>query len=223
MTELGFRIEPNAPLIDPELIAAFESVVTPHISDSINRLAGGYNLRPVNMRGKLVGTALTVRARAGDNLMMHKAIEMAEAGHVIVVDGGGDLSRALTGELMARSSIRKGIRGFVLDGAVRDVSFFRDGDFPCYARGVTHRGPFKEGPGEINVPVSIDGMVVSPGDLIVGDEDGIVAIPACEAQAVLELSRAKAAAEAAIIKAIESGSMKRGWIDETIARKKAVA
>jgi RraA family protein len=222
MTALGFRIEPNAPLIAPDLIEAYAQMVTSHISDSINRIAGTINLKPMHGRGKLVGTALTVKVRTGDNLMLHKALQMAADGHVIVVDGGGDVSRALTGELMARTAISKGVRGFVLDGAVRDVQFFREGAFPCYARSVTHRGPYKEGPGEINVPVCIDGLVINPGDLVVGDEDGIVAIPAEEATEVLALARAKRDAEARIIDSIENGTMNRAWIDDLLRQKGAI-
>jgi RraA family protein len=223
MSKLGFRIEPNAPLLAAELVEAYRPVVAAHISDSINRVSGSYNLRPFHGSGKLVGTALTVRVRSGDNLMLHKAIDMAQAGHVMVVDGGGDLSRALTGEIMALFAQSKGIAGFVIDGAIRDVAYFAKSDFPCYARGFTHRGPYKDGPGEVNVPVVVDGMVVHPGDLIVGDEDGVVAVPASEAAAVLALAQAKAASEEKAIAAIRSGTPRRAWVDETLRARMGAA
>ncbi len=108
--------------------------------------------------------------------MIHKAIALAQPGDVIVVDGGGDLTNALIGEIMVSYAATRGIAGFVIDGAIRDVDMIRAGTFPVYAAGVTHRGPYKDGPGEINVPIAIDGMVIQPGDLIVGDADGVLCV-----------------------------------------------
>jgi len=121
------------------------------------------------------------------------------------VDGGGDLIQALVGEIMMSRARAMGVAGFVIDGAIRDVDAFMTADFPCYARGVTHRGPYKTGPGEINVPVSIDGMVVMPGDVIVGDTDGVVAFHPDEAAALLPLIRQQEAREANALAAIAEG------------------
>jgi regulator of RNase E activity RraA len=126
-------------------------------------------------------------------------------GDVLVVDGGGDLSQALVGEIMMSRARAMGIAGFVIDGAIRDVDAFLQSDFPCYARGVTHRGPYKSGPGEINVPSSIDGMVVMPGDVIVGDADGIVAFDRADAAELLGLVRQQEQREAAALAAIAEG------------------
>jgi regulator of RNase E activity RraA len=131
----------------------------------------------------MIGTALTVKTRAGDNLAIHAALKIARAGDIIVVDGGGDISQALIGEIILTHAESLGVAGFIIDGAIRDVAAIRASDLPCYARGVTHKGPYKFGPGALNVPVSIGGLVINPGDLIVGDEDGIVALaPAVAAQ-----------------------------------------
>ena len=136
--------------------------------------AGGARLRPMHAGGALAGPALTVKTRPGDNLMIHKALDIAEAGDVIVVDGGGDLTNALIGEMMVAHAQKRGIAGMVLNGSIRDYDAIHAGTFPVFAAGVTHRGPYKDGPGEINVAIAIDGMVIEPGDLIVGDGDGLL-------------------------------------------------
>ena len=104
-----------------------------------------------------------MKTRPGDNLMIHKALMLAQPGDVIVVDGGGDLTNALFGEIMVATAVKIGVAGIVLNGAVRDSEEIGQGEFPLYAAGVTHRGPYKDGPGEINVPIAIDGMVDPPG------------------------------------------------------------
>ncbi|MET4233889.1 RraA family protein [Bradyrhizobium sp. LA6.10] len=152
-----------------------------------------------------MGTAFTVRTRPGDNLAIHRALELVGPGDVIVVDGGGDETRALVGEIMKNIAQWRKAEGYVIDGAIRDVAAFAADDFPCYARAVIHRGPYKNGPGEINVPVTIGGSVISPGDIVVGDEDGVVSFPAAGAAALLEAVRAQVAREEETMKAIREG------------------
>jgi regulator of RNase E activity RraA len=167
----GSRILPNAPMAPAELVEAFAQVVTPHISDNLGRHIGARGLTRYNRSGKLVGTAITVKTRPGDNLLIYKAMSLLQPGHVLVVDGQGDTNNAVIGELVKLYAQQRGCVGFVIDGAIRDVASFDD--TPCYARAVVHTGPYKTGPGEVNVPVSIGGMLVNPGDLVVGDEDGL--------------------------------------------------
>src|SRR5690606_20136195 len=126
---------------------------------------------------------------------VHLALDLAEPGDVIVVDAGGDLTNAIIGELMTILAQTNRIAGIVINGAIRDSGAIRKQDFPVYAAGVTHRGPYKDGPGEINVPIAIDGMMISPGDVIIGDEDGFLAVPAAEAETVLASAKKKAASE----------------------------
>jgi regulator of RNase E activity RraA len=164
------------------------------------------------------GPALTVRTRPGDNLMIHKALHMAEPGDIIVVDAGGDLTNALIGELMVSTAIQRRLGGFVIDGAIRDARALREGDFPVFAAGVTHRGPYRDGPGEINVPIALDGMVIEPGDLIIGDEDGVLCVPFDHVQSVLEAARNKSDAEARTAIAIAAGQVDTAWIDATLKR-----
>ncbi|WP_233838040.1 RraA family protein [Paraburkholderia sp. ZP32-5] len=220
---LGFRILPMPAAIPADTVDAFRSIVTPHISDNMHRLCGVVGLQRYHREKKLVGRALTVKVRSGDNLMIHKAIDIAEPGDVIVVDGGADLTQALVGELMQMHAQVRGVAGFVIDGAIRDVAAFYQADFPCYARGNTHRGPFKDGPGEINVPVAIGGLVIEAGDLIVGDEDGLVAVPAERLGEVLQAAQAQAKREAQRKEAILAGQDKRGWIDAYLKEQGVIA
>lgn len=213
---LGFRINPAPPQAPADLVESFRLVATAYISDSMNRLCGTIGLRPFHRGGRLVGTAFTVKTRPGDNLMVHKALDLARPGDVLVVDGGGDLRQALVGELMQMHAVSRGLAGLAIDGAVRDVAVLAASDFPCFARGATHRGPYKDGPGEINVPVSIDGLVINPGDVVVGDEDGLVAFPQAVAPDLLRQAREKVAAEEGTKRAIRAGRFDRPWLDQTL-------
>ena len=143
----------------------------------------------------LSGAAFTVKTRPGDNLMIHKALLMAEPGDVIVVDGGGDLTNALVGELMLSHAMSIGVAGVVINGAVRDLGWIKANSFPVFAAGITHRGPYKDGPGEINVPISLAGMIIEPGDLVIGDDDGLLCVPFDHTDEVYRQAKAKNEAE----------------------------
>jgi regulator of RNase E activity RraA len=144
---------------------------------------------------------------------------MAQPGDVIVVDAGGDLTNSLFGELMVSYAIQRRLGGVVLNGAVRDIDFIAAGSFPIYAAGVTHRGPYKDGPGEINVPIAIDGMVIAPGDLVIGDADGLLCVPYDDVEQVLAASREKVALEHKTLANINGGKHDTSWVD---ARLKAL-
>jgi regulator of RNase E activity RraA len=220
LTNIGFRILPMKRKVERSLVEQYRNVVTPHISDNLNRVhAIGSSLRPYHKEGRLLGTALTVRTRPGDNLLVHKAIDMAEPGDVIVVDAGGDLTNSIAGEIMMQLAFKKGVTGFVIDGAIRDLGAFQRDNFPVYAKGVTHRGPYKDGPGEVNVPIVVDGMVVNPGDLIVGDEDGLAVVPYEFAEEILQKVKAQEVREKEILESIENGTVDRSWVDDTLSQK----
>jgi len=142
--------------------------------------------------------------------------QIALPGDVLVIDAGGDVTNAVLGGIMSLGAAMLGLAGLVIDGAIRDVAEIGERDFPVYARGVNHRGPYKNGPGEINVPVCIGGMVVQPGDIIVGDEDGLIAVPQADAEAVLAAAREQKKKEDATLKAIAAGAIDRKWVDETL-------
>jgi regulator of RNase E activity RraA len=194
----GYRINPRAAGPSAELIAAFREIPVAVVGDCVGRSIGTVGLRAYHgdLRTVLCGPALTVRVRPGDNLMIHKAIFMAEPGDVLVVDGGGDLTQALVGGLMRTTAIARRLGGFVLDGGVRDIVEWAEGGMPIFARGHTHRGPSKDGPGEINVPIACAGLAVNPGDLVLGDADGVIAIPAADLPDLLPVVRAHLAKEA---------------------------
>ncbi len=195
----------SVPKPDKALLEGFRNAPTSIISDNLSRLPGALGLRPFHRGGQLLGTAFTVRTRCGDNLAIHKALELVGPGDVIVVDGGGDETRALVGEIMKSIAQWKGAAGYVIDGAIRDADAFAASDFPCFARAAIHRGPYKNGPGEINVPVSVGGMVVSPGDIVAGDLDGVVAFPQAAAAALLEGVKKQIAREDETLKSIREG------------------
>ena len=205
---------------EPRLVAEFAKMVTPHLSDSMERLyAGGPQLRPMYKGATLAGPAFTVKTAPGDNLLVHKALDIAQPGDVIVVDAGGFADHAIIGELMAARAKQRRIAGLVIWGAIRDSAELGAGDYPVFACAVTHRGPYKNGPGEINVPITMGGMPVTPGDIIVGDADGLVAVPQSIAEAILASAKAILAKETAAMKQMQDGSVDRSWVDKTLKEK----
>ncbi|WPB55659.1 RraA family protein [Xylophilus sp. GOD-11R] len=194
----GWRIEPRAAGPAADIVDAFRGLPAAAIGDAMSRNVGTLGLRQYHAKLETVlcGTAFTVRVRPGDNLMIHKALTMVQPGDVLVIDGGADVSQALVGGLIRTTCVAKGLAGLVIDGAVRDLCEWAEDGMPIFARGHTHRGPSKDGPGEINVPVCCAGMVVQPGDLIVGDADGVIAVPAAQAADVLARTRAHLQKEA---------------------------
>jgi RraA family protein len=199
---MTFRVEANV----SEMIEAFGTCSVANISDNLDRAIGAVGIRPFSKRTRLVGRALTVRTAVGDNLFIHKALDEVFPGAVIVVDGGGFDGRALIGEIMAAIAKSRGASGFVVDGAIRDVEQISAGDFPVFARSSIHLGPYKNGPGAINVPVGIGGMMVNPGDIIVGDADGIVAFSPDVAGDLLAATKKQADKEAGMIRSVADGT-----------------
>jgi len=193
------------------LLAAFRDAPTSIISDNLDRLPGAVGLRPFHRGGHLLGVAFTVKTRPGDNLAIHQALELVGPGDVIVVDGGGDETRALIGEIMLTIAQHRGAAGYVIDGAIRDADAIAASGLPVFARAAIHRGPYKSGPGTINVPVAIGGTVISPGDIVVGDGDGVVSFPqsiAAELRAKVETQIAR---EAQTLNEIREGRYKGGY------------
>ena len=217
MSSSGFSIHPPPALAPPEIVEALREVVTPHISDSLQRVSGVVGLTRYHRSRKLVGTAFSVKTRPGDNLLIYKALMDMSPGHVLVVDGGADTTNALVGELIMLYAQQRGCAGFVLDAAIRDSAAFFEADFPCYARGSSHRGPYKVGPGAINVPVSVGGQVIAPGDLIVGDEGGVVSFPASDARSILDAVAKTTANESCIKDEIATGARDQTWLERVLA------
>jgi regulator of RNase E activity RraA len=217
---IGFRVLQRRRKVAADLVAKFRNLPVANVSDVMSRMsAGGPRLRPLHAGGAMAGPALTVKTRPGDNLMIHKALLMVEPGDVIVVDAGGDVTTALVGELMLSYAVAKGAAGVVINGAVRDSAWIGSNSFPVFAAGITHRGPFKDGPGEINVPIALDGMVIEPGDLVLGDDDGLLCVPFDQAATIHEQARAKNEAEAKIFADTQAGKLDpKTWVDESLKK-----
>ena len=216
---IGFRILKRRRQVSDEIVERFRAIPVANISDSMSRMtAGGARLRPLHRGSVMAGPALTVKTRPGDNLLIHKAIDIAAPGDVIVVDGGGDVTNALIGELMITHAQKRELAGFVINGAVRDSAWIREHDFPIFAAGISHRGPYKDGPGEINVAIALDGMVIEPGDLVIGDSDGLLCVPYDHTEKVFADAAAKHAAEEKQMIAISEGRSDRTWIDAALKR-----
>ena len=220
MPNPGFRIKKSFVRPPKDLVAQFAGMPAANIGDIMFRASCvDTRIKPYN-KSPLLGVAFTVKVRAGDNLMLHKAIDMAQPGDILVVDAHGDDTYAIVGDLMISWSRRRGLGGMVVDGCVRDVGEVSGlTDFPVYAAGVNPNGPLKEGYGEINFPIVFGGIAVNPGDILVGDEDGIVVIKPEDALDVLEKTRAIMAKEASIKIDIQNLAWDRAWVDKTLQEK----
>jgi regulator of RNase E activity RraA len=216
----GFRIRLEIERPEPELVRALGEFETPAVSDQMNRLytmtAAIRNLTDPSLR--ILGPALTVKLSPGDNLMVHKSLDMARPGDVVVVDTGNAGETAALGDLVSTKAHHRGIAGFVVDGMVRDLPGIQAlGDFPVFARGVTPLGPLHRGPGEINYPVSVGGIVVFPGDIIIGDLNGVVVVPRDIAMELLERLLAQRSAESDYLAAVRRGEFSNAWVDGILA------
>lgn len=219
MSNINFRIYNKIDRPSPELVKSFANIPVANIGDCMNRRASlNARIKPFNS-APLLGTALTVKAAPGDNLLFYRAIDMAQPGDVIIVDAQGELSNALTGELMITWAKLKGVAGIIIDGAVRDSGAIKEMDIPVYAVGVTPNGPFKNGPGEINVPITCGGVVVKPGDIVVGDGDGVIVIDPIDAPEILEKAHATMAKEAKIMEDIQKLAWDQSWVAEALKAK----
>jgi RraA family protein len=223
-TGLGLRVVTKVHRLPGELIEQFRAFGVANVGDAMGRFGVmDYRIKPVGKRGvKMVGSAITVRTRPGDNLMIHKALDMTEPGDVLVVDVQGSTQSGLWGSLMTGTALERGVAGLVVDGGVRDAADIRETGFPVFARAVIAAGGDKEGPGEVNVPISCGGVPVLPGDVIVGDDDGVVVIPQAYAAAVAEEVRKVLETEASKAKAIRAGTMDKSWIDKKLKEKGCV-
>ncbi|QSY95347.1 RraA family protein [Rhizobium bangladeshense] len=216
---IGFRVCRRVRKADAHWVEAFRKLPVANVSDVMSRMtAAGAALRPYYTGGTMVGPAITVKSRPGDNLMVHKALDIAEPGDIVVVDAGGDLTNAIIGELMVAHAAHRGLGGIVIYGAIRDSAELSAGSFPVFACGVTHRGPYKDGPGEVNVPISIGGMVINPGDLVCGDPDGLLSVPVDDAETVFNAASKKHEAETKQMENIRAGKNDRAWVDAVLQK-----
>ena len=220
---VGNRVFLKRNLPDSSIVEAFKQLPAANVADTMGRsCALSSEIRLISSPDLPIraGAALTVKARPGDNLMLHKALDMAGEGDVIVVSNDGDRTHSLMGEIMAvyAQHTRK-IAGIVLDGPIRDIEELSRMHMFLYATGSTPGGPYKEGPGEVNVPVSIGNIAVMPGDIILGDRDGVIVIPRKDAAVILEEAKKYAALDAGKVEAAKNGTSKRQWVEDTLVKK----
>ena len=222
LDNIGFRVKKDFNRLPRDLIEQFKDFPAPNIADTMNRFFCVHpDIKMINqIEGvKLVGSALTVKTRVADNLMVYKAIDIAQPGDVIVIDAGGDMTHSILGEIMVNIAEKKGIAGYIVNGCIRDRGALEKMSFPVFAKGANPKGPYKDGPGEVNFPVCCGGVVVNPGDVVVGDKDGIVIIPLDMAQITLERVKKVSQKEKGIFNSIEKGTFKIDWIDSKLSEK----
>lgn len=217
---LGFRILPGAPAPDAALVARLSTYATPNLADAMeNFYAMSSHIHRMFPAPKVVGSALTVRLRSADNLMLHKAISLAQPGDVLVVETQGCDRYAVMGELMATAAVRMGVVGIVVDGCVRDVEEIAELGIGVYALGTAPCVGDKEGPGEINCPICCGGVPVQPGDIIVADADGVVVIDREHASSVMDRADTKLSYEGKRREEIASGAIAKPDIDRKLRAK----
>jgi 4-hydroxy-4-methyl-2-oxoglutarate aldolase len=204
----------------PDLVARAAQYPSSILADVAGRRGAlSSRIAPLAPTMRLAGPALTVEVRPGDNLMIHAAMAIARPGDVLVIDGKGDESCALMGEIMVSQCMAIGIAGIIVYGAVRDTEAIRALGFPMYAIGANPNGPTKLVPGRINWPVSVGGVTVQPGDLVVADADGVVVVEPGKVPAVLDAAKQKLADETARIEGIRSGAQLRpAWLDGALRK-----
>ena len=214
----GCKIKRNFERPAKELVEAFREIPVANIDDNMGRIAAvDASIFPLNPNAKILGTAFTVNAPAGDNLLFHKALDMAQPGDVIVLANKGSLSRSLCGEIMSNYAKSRGLAGIIIDGCVRDSAALRELDFPVYAKGITPNGPYKNGPGEMNFPVSFAGIIINPGDIIVGDADGLLVIRPEDAEELAKKAKAWHDSEEKQLEGIlTKGEWVRPWVDDKL-------
>lgn len=220
---VGKRIYLKRNMPDPDLIEQFKHIPASNVADVMGRSCA------MNPRIRLMskpkapiasGVALTVKARSGDNLALHMALNIAQSNDFIVVSNEGENTRSLIGEIMMTYLYRyKKAAGIVLDGPIRDIADIADWDFPVYATGTTPGGPYKEGPGEVNVPISCGEISVTPGDIILADPDGVIVIPKNDALIILKEAQKFQIADQAKIEGASNGTTDRGWVEKSIIEK----
>jgi 4-hydroxy-4-methyl-2-oxoglutarate aldolase len=191
---------------EPMVVKGFDGIPTGVIGDCMGRCNGMVAaIKPAWPGATILGPALTVRTFPADNLMIHKAVTLAKPGDVLVVNAGGYTDYAVFGDLLGLSCKVHGIAGIVIDGATRDAEGLRAIGFPVFSRAILPAGPFKDSPGAINVPVSCGGVPVHPGDIIVGDADGVMVVPQRHAADILAKSRAAVTKEQGMRARIQKG------------------
>lgn len=215
---IGFRIHQSTPRPGEALLQAFRNTPTGQVCDAMDRLGAlDWRIKPLSPESSLCGPALTVRTRPGDNLMVWKAVDVAQPGDVLVIATYGHTVTSTFGEFVVKAAKAKGVAGIVCDGMCRDLSGIRATGLPTFVLGASPAAPGKDGPGEIGGRVSCGGVVVEAGDIIVGDEDGVVVVPLADAKAVALALDAVRQKEASMQANLDAGQLIPEWVDKRLA------
>ena len=217
--KVGFRVRSQWARPEAGVLAAFAPASSAQVADCMSRLGGmDACIRPVWLSPRIVGSALTVWCHSGDNLMLHKALSLAQPGDIVVMNTQGNTNNSGFGELIATSAVKVGVRGVIVDGTVRDVEAFEALRLPVYARGISPNSCNKDGGGEVGAIIACGGVAVRPGDVIVADRDGIAVVPLEDAAEVAALTKAQIEREQKRLAEIEKGVIVRPEIDETLRK-----
>ncbi len=219
---VGFRVFTQRRMPKKEVMDGFRLLPAANVADVMGRscaMSSEIHTMLPHTDAIMVGPALTVRARPGDNLMIHKALNMAQEGDILVIANEGDRSQSLLGAIIVAYARSKKLGGIVVDGNIRDVDEIAAMGLPVYATGSTPGGPYKEGPGEVNTPISCGGVAVCPGDIILADSDGVIVIPRKDSEKILVEAQIFAKADKAKMQAALDGSAKREWVDKKLTEK----
>lgn len=221
---IGFRVLAPWPRPDAALLRTFQDAASPQVADSMSRLgAMDIGIKALWHSPRIIGSALTAWLHTGDNLMLHKAISVAEPGDILVVNTQGNVANSPFGELLAASAMKVGIRGVIIDGTVRDAESLEAMKLPVYARGLCPNGCNRDGSGEVGSVIACGGVAVRPGDIIVADRDGVTVVPLADAAEVARLSVEKVESEIKRAADIQNGVIVRSEIDEKLRRLGVIA
>lgn len=213
----GFRVRLDFKRPSREIIEQYSQFESPDISDMLNRMyAINTGIRNLTCESTICGPACTVKVFPGDNLMVHKVLDVAKPGDVVVIDAGGSNHNAIVGDLICSKAKHRGIAAFVVDGLIRDLPDVRQVGLPVFARGVTPIGPLHRGPGEINFPISCGGIVINPGDIIVGDPSGLVVVRQEFAEETLERLYVQKKSLESYVASVKKGDFSNKWVDDLL-------
>lgn len=216
----GFTVFTKVERPPDALVAPFKEFATCNVCDALGRFgAMHYSIKPMVPGWKVAGPAITLRARVCDNLLVYKALDLAQPGDILVIALQEFDGAAIWGDLTSMIGKGRGLAGVVTDGMVRDIEGLRQVGLPVFARGLTPNSPQKDGPGELNVPIACGGVVVNPGDIVLGDDDGVVVVPKGMAELIVEKTRAIVAKEEKMVQDIQAGKLIPEWVDQLLAER----
>jgi len=220
----GFRIRTDFKRLESIVYRQLARFETPDVSDMLNRLyAVDSEIRSLtNPKHRICGPVCTVKVFPGDNLMVHKVLDIAKPGDIVAIDASGSKMNAVIGDIICTKARHRGIQAFIVDGLIRDLPQIQELDFPVFARGETPIGPLHRGPGEINYPIALGGIVVNPGDVIVADAAGIVAAPQDIVAELIRRLKVHEAGSREYIDAVQQGEFSNAWVDDLLAEQNCV-